>query len=106
MNCPTKTLRVGDIQQAKGDSPDRVHSDQMVLGTVRWEADPVRGSQMHSKLSWLKGGSHQAQVCSDQMVLVMARREAGPHERWLKTLKGGLENNSRKPRGPSRELAW
>jgi hypothetical protein len=32
------------------------------------------------------------------MVLVMARREARPHERWLKTLKGGLENNYRKPR--------
>jgi hypothetical protein len=32
------------------------------------------------------------------MVLVMARWEAGPHERWLKMLKGELENNSRKPR--------
>jgi hypothetical protein len=32
------------------------------------------------------------------MVLVMARWEAGPCERWPKTLKGKLENNSRKPR--------
>jgi hypothetical protein len=32
------------------------------------------------------------------MVLVMARREAGPRERWPKMLKGELENNSRKPR--------
>jgi hypothetical protein len=32
------------------------------------------------------------------MVFVMARQEAGPHERWPKTLKGKLENNSRKPR--------
>jgi hypothetical protein len=32
------------------------------------------------------------------MVLLMARREAGPHERWPKALKGELENNSRKPR--------
>ncbi len=45
----------------------------------------------------LKGGC-QAQVHSDQMVLVMIRWEAGPHERWSKMLKGELENNSRKPR--------
>jgi hypothetical protein len=32
------------------------------------------------------------------MVLMMARREAGPHERQPKMLKGKLENNSRKPR--------
>jgi hypothetical protein len=31
------------------------------------------------------------------MVLVMARWEAGPHERQLKTLKGELENNPRFP---------
>jgi hypothetical protein len=41
---------------------------------------------------------HQARVHSDQRVLVMARREAGPCERWPKTLKGKLKNNSRKPR--------
>jgi hypothetical protein len=28
------------LQQAKGDCPDRVHSDQIVLGTVREEAGP------------------------------------------------------------------
>jgi hypothetical protein len=33
------------------------------------------------------------------MVLVMARRETGPCERQPKTLKGELENNSRKLRG-------
>ncbi len=32
------------------------------------------------------------------MVLVMARQEAGPNDRWPKTLKGKLENPSRKPR--------
>jgi hypothetical protein len=32
------------------------------------------------------------------MVLVMAMREAGPHEKRPKMLKGDLENNSRKPR--------
>jgi hypothetical protein len=35
------------------------------------------------------------------MVLVMARRKAGPHERWPKMLKGELENNSRNPKEPS-----
>ncbi len=33
----------------------------------------------------------------DQMVLVMARREAGPCQRQPKALKGELGNNSRKP---------
>jgi hypothetical protein len=28
----------------------------------------------------------------------MARREAGPHARWAKMLKGKLENNSKKLR--------
>ncbi len=32
------------------------------------------------------------------MVLVMARWDAGPHERQPKAIKGELENNSRKPR--------
>jgi hypothetical protein len=32
------------------------------------------------------------------MVLVMARLEAEPCERWTKMLKGELKNNSRKPR--------
>jgi hypothetical protein len=32
------------------------------------------------------------------MVLVIARWEDGPSERWPKTLRGELENNSRKPR--------
>jgi hypothetical protein len=32
------------------------------------------------------------------MVLVMARREAGPHEGWPKALKGESENSSRKQR--------
>ncbi len=31
------------------------------------------------------------------MVLMVARREAGPQERWLKTLNEELENNSGKP---------
>jgi hypothetical protein len=39
------------------------------------------------------------------MVLVMVRQEAGPRERQPKTLKGELENNSRKPRDLVRKLA-
>jgi hypothetical protein len=42
----------------------------------------------------LAQGGHQARVHSDQLVLVMARRKAGPCERWPKALKGELENNS------------
>jgi hypothetical protein len=32
------------------------------------------------------------------MLIMMAKQEAGSFERWPKTLKGELENNSRKPR--------
>jgi hypothetical protein len=39
------------------------------------------------------------------MVYVMARQEAGPCERWPKTLKEELENNSRKPRDLVRKFA-
>jgi hypothetical protein len=39
VNHPKKTLW-GDLQQAKGDCLDRVHSDQMVLRTVRCGAGP------------------------------------------------------------------
>jgi hypothetical protein len=39
------------------------------------------------------------------MVLVMARLEAGPHERWPRVLKRELENNSRDPRDLVRKLA-
>jgi hypothetical protein len=34
------------------------------------------------------------------MVLMMARQEAGPHDRWPNILKGELENSFRKPRHP------
>jgi hypothetical protein len=36
---------------------------------------------------------------------VMARQEAGPHERWPKMLKAELENNSRKHRNLVEKLA-
>jgi hypothetical protein len=37
MNLPKETLL---LQQAKGDCPDQVHSDQMVLGIVKQDAGP------------------------------------------------------------------
>jgi hypothetical protein len=91
-----ETLR-GILLQAKRNCSDRVHTDQMVLGKVRLDLE--KGSQRLSKLSKLKV-DHQARV-SDQIVLVIVRQEAGPRERWPKTFKAELENNSRKPRGPT-----
>ncbi len=43
-------------------------------------------------------GDCPSRVHSDQMVLVMAEGEAGPHENWPKMLKGKMENIYRKPR--------
>jgi hypothetical protein len=40
------------------------------------------------------------------MILLMARQEAGPCERWSKKLMGELENNSRKPRDLVGKLAY
>jgi hypothetical protein len=71
---------------------------------IRWFAEQSdrrqelrKGGQRHSKLSSLKVGN-QARVHSDQMLLVITRQEAGPHESWPKGLKRELDNNSRKPR--------
>jgi hypothetical protein len=62
------------LHKVKGDHLDSVQSDQNVLEMIR------RG-----RLVLLIGGQesqlregHQARVHSDQMVLVMARHEAGP----------------------------
>ncbi len=49
----------------------------------------------------LTQGGPSVRVHSDQMVLVMARQEAEPCERWPKTLKVELENKTRKPKEPS-----
>jgi hypothetical protein len=73
-----------------------VHSDQIVLGTVRWVSGPCE-RQPKALKSKLKG-SYQARVHSDQMVLMIARQGAGPCERQPKTLKGELKNNYRQPR--------
>jgi hypothetical protein len=50
MTNPKKTLK-GKTAQSQGDSPDQVHSDQMVLGTVRQEAGPHERWQKTIKLS-------------------------------------------------------
>jgi hypothetical protein len=39
VNCPKETVQ-GNFTTGKGDCFDRVHSDQMVLGTVRQMAGP------------------------------------------------------------------
>ncbi len=49
------------------------------------------------ELCYLKGG-HQARIHSEQIVLMMARREAEPRLWWPNVLIGELENNSRKPK--------
>jgi hypothetical protein len=54
---------------------------------------------------WWRKADHQARVHTDQMVLVMVRPVAGPHERQSKTLKGELENNSGQPRDLVGKLA-
>ncbi len=53
MNHPKETLK-GDLQKAKRDCPDHVHSDQMVLWTVRQESGPHE--RQSKALKTLKGG--------------------------------------------------
>jgi hypothetical protein len=80
-----------------GDCPNSVLSDQMVLGTVRQGLDLVRCGQLHYKEASSRGG-HQTISHSDQMVLVMARREARLRSSGQMCSRAELENNSRKPR--------
>ncbi len=97
--CPKKSLK-GEFPKSQAglssSSPLSLNGfwDSQMRGWTFCEA--AKGG---SKLSYLKGG-HQAWVHLDQMVLVMARREAGPCEKQPKTLNEELENNSRKPRDP------
>jgi hypothetical protein len=80
----------GILRKAKGDHLDRVFSGQKVLEMIRrGRLILVIGDQDSQASSW----DHQARVHSDQMALVMARREAGLGERrpdsraiflWLK----------------------
>jgi hypothetical protein len=62
--------------QAKGDCSDRVHSDQMVLGTATREAGLQEKCPKVLKTRLTQWG-HQALVYSYQAVLVMARQAGG-----------------------------
>jgi hypothetical protein len=44
------------VQQAKGDCPECVHSDQMVLGTVRWETGSRESWPKALKTKLAQGG--------------------------------------------------
>jgi hypothetical protein len=50
MNRPKNALK-GIFTASQLDYPDRVHSDQMVVGAVRLEAGPQERGQRCSKLS-------------------------------------------------------
>jgi hypothetical protein len=68
---------MGKLHKAERNCPNRVDSDQMVLGTIRREAGPHERRPKALKTKLAQGG-HQAGVHSDQMVLIMASQEAGP----------------------------
>jgi hypothetical protein len=71
---PKIKLKEENLHEGQGDWPDRAHSDQMILGTVKLRDWTVWMMAMGTQnLAKLKGG-YQAQVHSDKMVLVMARR--------------------------------
>jgi hypothetical protein len=53
---------------------------------IRWFSEQSGRRPRHLKPSKLNG-DHQARVHPDQMVLMMVRQEAGPHERQPKMLK-------------------
>jgi hypothetical protein len=72
----------------------------MVLGTVRWEAGPQQRRPNTLKAKLTQGGPlGSSPLRSD------GSQEAGHPEIRSKTLKGGLENNSRIPRDLVGELA-
>jgi hypothetical protein len=68
----------------------------MVLTTVRGEAGSLKRKPRALKPQLTQGGpSGLSPLRSEGLVVV--RREAGPRERQQMTLKGELENKSRKP---------
>jgi hypothetical protein len=44
------------MQHAKGDCPDRVLSDQVVLGTVRWKSGPHERRPKELRVKITQGG--------------------------------------------------
>ncbi len=51
-----KRLPRGKLHKSKGESPHQIHSDQMVLGAVRWEAGPHERWQITLKTKLAQGG--------------------------------------------------
>jgi hypothetical protein len=56
MSTVLKDTQGGFAPQAKGDSSDRVYSDQMVLGTVRRETGPQKSQTKALKSKLAQGG--------------------------------------------------
>jgi hypothetical protein len=73
------------LQQTMGDCPDRVHSDQMVLMTVRQEGEPRERRSKALKTKLAHGGPSGSSPL----------RPGGSRERWPQTLKGELEAQGR-----------
>jgi hypothetical protein len=65
------------LHKAKGYCPNQVHSDEIVLGTVRWENGPPERwpKVLNTKLAH---GEPPGSSPLDQMVLIMAKWEAVP----------------------------
>jgi hypothetical protein len=55
INHPKKTFMEG-FAKVEEYCPNRVHSDQMVLGTVRWEAGPYDRQPKAFKNKLVQGG--------------------------------------------------
>jgi hypothetical protein len=65
VNRPKKTLK-GNFTANQGGLSDRDYSDQLVLGTVRWEAVPQKRWPKVLK-SKLAEEDHEARVSTDQL---------------------------------------
>ncbi len=80
MDRPKKTLKGGFLQQAKGDC--RIKSTQIncFCETVRRKARPYARRPRALKTMLAQGGPSGSSR-SNQMVLVMAKHKAEPHER-------------------------
>jgi hypothetical protein len=74
---------MGIFPASQGDGSNQVHSDQMVLATVRWGAGPKKRWPKVLKTKLTQGGpSGLSPLC--QIVLMMARWEVGGGQRHSK----------------------
>jgi hypothetical protein len=104
MNHPEKTLKE-DFATSQGGT-FRIEStqikcswDSQTRAWTLWEA--TKGTQI-----WANSrGGCKARFHSDQMVLVMARQEAGPCERWTGDAQGRVGKKLQKAKGPSQKQA-